>query len=65
RDIGFLKPECPVVHADPDNLEQVLRALLADRQSWDARARAGREYVDSYHNGEATARILEPFLSKD
>ena len=65
RDIGFLKHDCPIIDADPDSLDRVMRDLLADRSSWESRARAGKEFVETHHNGKASARALQPFLGID
>ena len=65
RDIGFLRRDCPIIDADPDSLDRVMRDLLADRSSWESRARAGKKFVETYHNGEASARALQPFLGID
>jgi hypothetical protein len=65
RDIGFLRRDCPIIDADPDSLDRVMRDLLVDRSSWESRARAGKKFVETYHNGEASARALQPFLGID
>ena len=65
RDIGFLGPDCPVIHADPGTLHEVLDHLLEDKASWSDRADAGRRFVATYHDGSATSEILRPFLNLD
>lgn len=65
RDIGSLGPDCPVIHADPGTLHEVLDDLLGNRSSWSDRAGAGREFVATYHDGSATSEVLRPFLNLD
>lgn len=50
--------ECPVVEADPDTLETVLRRLAADPAERAALAAAGREFVARVHDGTMSAEVL-------
>ncbi|MGN6160815.1 MAG: glycosyltransferase family protein [Marmoricola sp.] len=54
--------ELPVLEATPDTLESVLRAVLADRERYQASAAAGPAFVDAVHDGRASAAVLEGFL---
>lgn len=51
-------PDCPVVEADPETLEQVLRDLLADRGRGREIARAGQVYARENHDGRRSAAVL-------
>lgn len=51
-------PGCPIVEADPDTLEQVIRDLLADRERGRAIARAGQVYAREVHDGRRSAAVL-------
>jgi hypothetical protein len=63
RDIGFLRPECPIIDADPGTLQEVLEVLLDDTASWRDRADWGRKFVTAYHDGSASAEALRTFLN--
>jgi glycosyltransferase involved in cell wall biosynthesis len=65
RDIGFLRDVCPIIDANPDTLESAMRALVADRSTWQERSEAGRAYAAEFHDGTATARALEEFLKNN
>ncbi|GIU92156.1 MAG: hypothetical protein KatS3mg011_1062 [Acidimicrobiia bacterium] len=64
RDIGTLRDECPIVHADPGTFRATLLDLLTDRSSWKDRGEAGRWYARRYHDGTESARVLQSFLSR-
>ena len=55
--------ELPVVEATPDSLEQVLRDVLSDRARYQAVAASGVAYVETLHNGTASAAALADFLA--
>jgi glycosyltransferase involved in cell wall biosynthesis len=61
-ELGPLRAECPIIHADPGTLEGVLREVLANSESWKQLSAAGREYVFKYHSGAYSAETLRPFL---
>lgn len=50
--------ELPVVEADPDSLEIVLRGLIADPQRIVATAESGRDFAELVHSGSLSARVL-------
>jgi glycosyltransferase involved in cell wall biosynthesis len=50
--------DVPVLDATPDTLIDVLRGVLADRESSRATALAGRGFVEQHHDGTAAARVL-------
>ncbi|GAB47077.1 glycosyltransferase family 4 protein [Mobilicoccus pelagius] len=62
EDVRELLPGCPVVEANPETLEDVLRGLLADRDRGREIARAGRAYVREVHDGRRAARVLAEHL---
>lgn len=64
RDIGSLRDECPIVHADPGSLRAVLLDLLDRTAEWKERGEAGRRFAARYHDGAETARVLQGFLDK-
>jgi len=53
-----LPPGCPIINADPDNLDQVLGELLADGQRRREVGRQGRAYVEEFHDAHHIARQL-------
>ncbi|MGN6334393.1 MAG: glycosyltransferase [Motilibacteraceae bacterium] len=57
-----LPRELPVVEADPATLEQVLRAVLADRERYREVAAAGVTYATDVHDGRRSAAVLAPWL---
>lgn len=57
-----LLSDCPVVEANPDTLEDVLRGLLADREAGRRAARAGQEYAREVHDGRRSAAVLAEHL---
>lgn len=50
--------EVPIVEAAPDQLVDVVRGLVQDRDHAVAQAGAGRRYVENVHSGERSAQIL-------
>lgn len=61
-DVRSRLPECPVIEADPETLESVLRELLADRERGRAAARAGQAYARELHDGTRSAAVLAEHL---
>src|SRR5690606_17680103 len=53
----------PVVEADPDTLEEVLREILADRPAHQAVAAQGPGWARRNHDGTHAADVLRPWLS--
>jgi len=49
-------PELPVISVSPLNLEQVLSEWLDHPQWWADRGRAGRHYVEKYHESQVVAQ---------
>ncbi|MDD5218297.1 MAG: glycosyltransferase family 4 protein [Candidatus Omnitrophica bacterium] len=56
--------ECPIVSADPDHLEQVLRDLIADAGKRKRLGAEGRRYVERYFSLEAFAGRLRRLYEK-
>lgn len=54
--------DLPVVEATPDQLVEVVRGLLIDRDGAVASAQAGRRYAADVHNGERSAQVLTAAL---
>lgn len=52
----------PVVRATPDNLREVLDAVISDPARAKALGRAGREYALRWHDGHAAAKVLAEFM---
>jgi len=52
----------PIVEADPDTLESVLREIAAAPDSYRTAAAAGPEFVKRLHDGAHSARALASFL---
>jgi len=52
----------PIVEADPDSLESVLRAIAATPDEYRADAAAGPEFVRRVHSGAYSAGVLASFL---
>jgi glycosyltransferase involved in cell wall biosynthesis len=48
----------PIVEAPPDRLVDVVRGLVQDRDMAVAYAEASRRYVEEFHSGERSARVL-------
>ncbi len=56
--------DLPIVQADADELEAVLRRLLADPSVALATAAAGPDFVRAVHDGARTAQQLRPWLEE-
>lgn len=54
----------PIVEATPDDIDSVLRRLVADRENAIATARASRAFVEAVHDGRLSADALTPFLAE-
>ena len=52
----------PVVEATPDDVEDVLRALVDDRDAARATAAAGRAFVERVHGGRRSGQVLAEHL---
>ncbi len=57
--------DVPIVEADPESLEEVLRSVAADPDRFRAIAEGGPEFVRSVHDGWLSAQVLAPFLGVD
>ncbi len=53
---------CPLVDANPENLEEQLRRLVTDPQLRRELGEAGREWVVRFHSDEAVARDWAPVI---
>lgn len=51
--------ELPIVQATPDNLAEVLLALVQDPKRRHELGKAGRKYVEKYHSADRVAKQLE------
>jgi glycosyltransferase involved in cell wall biosynthesis len=59
REVRDLCPEdLPIVEATPDQIVEVFRGLVQDRDGAKAAAQAGRGYAEAVHSGELSARVL-------
>lgn len=56
--------ELPIIEADADGLEGVLRAIVGDPESAAAAARQGVYFVRTLHDGAASAAVLSSFLEQ-
>ena len=50
---------CPIVNANPETLQDELRALVLDRQRREALGRQGREFALEYHSLSAAGRQMD------
>ena len=50
---------CPIVSANPETLQDELRALVLDRQRREALGRQGREFALEYHSLSAAGRQMD------
>lgn len=50
-----IKSHCPVINANPDNLEDILENLLKNSDSLKAIGLKSREYVEKYHDAKVIA----------
>jgi hypothetical protein len=57
--------ELPVVEARIDDIGEVVRGILADRETYRALANQGPEFVARIHNGAHAARVLSAFLGAE
>lgn len=57
--------ELPILEATPDTLEDVLRSVLADRDTARSLATRGPELVRTLHSGPRSAEVLGRFLGLD
>ncbi|HWV48247.1 MAG TPA: glycosyltransferase, partial [Microbacterium sp.] len=57
--------DVPIVQADPDTIEDVLRGLAADPERRQEIAAAGPVYVRQVHSGALTAQVLGGFLGPE
>ncbi|MFH1960843.1 MAG: glycosyltransferase [Patescibacteria group bacterium] len=53
EDLVSKYPDLPIINANPDNLEKVLKNILSERDNLAEIGRMGREYVMRYHNIES------------
>lgn len=54
--------ELPIVEATPEDLEEVLRSVLADRDAAQATAAAGVAFVREHHDGRRSGEVLRDVL---
>jgi len=54
--------ELPIVEAGADEVEDVLRRIIADRGAWAEVAARGPAFVTAVHNGRLSADVLRPHL---
>ena len=57
-------PDLPVINANPDNIEDVLEALIASGAERCEHGRRSRAYVEKYHDDEINARRLVEIYSE-
>ena len=55
-------PDLPLIQSSTSTLEQVIRDLVADRSTWDARAAAGQAFARKYHDGRYSAAVLAKWM---
>jgi hypothetical protein len=55
-------PDLPLIQSSAGTLEQVIRDLVADRTTWDARAAAGQAFARKYHDGRYSAEVLARWM---
>ena len=55
-------PDLPLIQSSTGTLEQVIRDLVADRSTWDARAAAGQAFARKYHDGRYSAEVLARWM---
>lgn len=54
--------ELPIIEANPDTLEDVLRAVIAAPDRYRAAASAGPDYIAKVHDGRLSRSVLEQYL---
>ncbi len=52
----FYPDDLPIVSADPNTIERVLKDLVENRSRWSELGRQGRKYVEAIHDSTAVAR---------
>jgi len=52
----------PIVQSTTDEIEGVIRAIVADRETYRAMAEQGPQFVEAVHNGRMSADVLRGFL---
>lgn len=55
-------PDLPLIQGSIRTLEQVIRGLVADRSTWNARAAAGQAFARKYHDGRYSAAVLAKWM---
>jgi hypothetical protein len=55
-------PDLPLMQSSVATLESVIRALVADRSTWAARAAAGQAFARKYHDGRYSAAVLAKWM---
>lgn len=55
-------PDLPLIQSSIGTLEQMIRDLVADRSTWDARAAAGQAFARKYHDGRYSAAVLAKWM---
>lgn len=54
--------DLPLIQSSTSTLDQVIRALIADRTTWAARAAAGQAFARKYHDGRYSAAVLAKWM---
>jgi hypothetical protein len=54
--------DLPLIQSSTSTLDQVIRALIADRSTWAARAAAGQAFARKYHDGRYSAAVLAKWM---
>jgi hypothetical protein len=57
-----LPMEVPVVDATVDDLGEVVRAIVTDRQQYEKIAAEGPPYAQEVHDGRLASHVLAPWL---
>ncbi|MFO7526774.1 MAG: hypothetical protein R6W68_15075 [Ignavibacteriaceae bacterium] len=53
-----MKDSCPIINADPENLEEVLESLIKDQSALHELGHRSRQYALEYHSPQKTAEIM-------
>ncbi len=56
--------ECPIISSTPENIKDVIREIISDRELQKKLAADGRRYVEKFHSYSATADIIEEIIAK-
>jgi hypothetical protein len=56
--------ECPIVDASPETITDVLRALIAERESWPERGRASRAFCERRHSFPAATEMWDAIFRR-